>query len=159
MTETQSTKDRVLRQDKFQMVLTGKIVNFEEKQYLETASGKKFKINRLIPTSLPQLSGNWQVVPTTNNQGEIVNVIVEKLLTSDELRTLPAHLIIDSGRIIEIAKNKTFIKVKLKRHQRKDIKLTILSSPTEIKIRQLWRILCQEKEGHLHCIEAEYLSD
>ena len=66
---------------------------------------------------------------------------------------------IDSGRIIEIAKNKTFIKVKLKRHQRKDIKLTILSPPTEIKIRQLWRILCQEKEGHLHCIEAEYLSD
>ncbi len=159
MTETQSTKDRVLRQDKFQMVLTGKIVNSSEKRYLETASGKKFKINRLIPTFLPQLSGNWEVVPTTNNQGEIVSLIVEKLLNSDELRTLPHHLIIESGRIIEIAKNKTFIKVKLKQYQKKDIKLTIVSSPSEIQLGQLWRFLCQEKESYLHCIEAEYLSD
>ena len=102
---------------------------------------------------------NWQVLPTTENDGRIVNLILEKSLSESEMRTKPLRMVIEAGRIVEVAKKGGRIKVKVKRERRKDLKISVLNAPKKMKIGQLWSIELVMKEAYLRIQEANYLQD
>ncbi len=92
---------------------------------------------------------NWQVVPTTDNDGRIVNLILEKSLTESDIRTKPAKMVIEAGRIVEVAKKGGRIKVKVKREGRNDLKIGVLNAPKKMKFGQLWSMMLVMKEAYL----------
>ena len=127
--------------------------------FLQLESGDKFKVKEIIASSYSREMANWQVLPTTENDGRIVNLILEKSLTSSEMRTKPSRMVIEAGRIVEVAKKGGRIKVKVKRQGKKDLKISVLNAPKKMKIGQLWSIELVMKESYLRIQEAKYLQD
>ena len=145
--------------EKFQFVLRGELVTENEAEFLQLENGDKFKVKEIIPSSYPREMSNWQVVPTTDNDGRIVNLILEKSLTSSEMRTKPSRMVIEAGRIVEVAKKGGRIKVKVKRKGKKDKKIGVVNAPKKIKFGQLWSMMLVMKEAYLRVQEAQYLQD
>ena len=145
--------------DKFQLVLRGELVTENEAEFLQLENGDKFKVKEIIPSSYPREMSNWQVVPTTENDGRIVNLILEKSLTESESRTKPSRMVIEAGRIVEVAKKGGRIKVKVKREGKKALKISVLNAPNKMKFGQLWSMELVMKESYLRIQEAKYLQD
>nr|MDJ0683035.1 hypothetical protein [Xenococcaceae cyanobacterium MO_167.B52] len=122
-------------------------------------NGTKFKIREIKPLSYPEEIADWQAIPLTDNDGTIVNLILEKPLSSAELMTTPSNLIIEAGRIVEVGKKDDKFKVKVKREKAKDLKITAHSGLVEMKVGQLWSMKLVLKEDHLYVEEAQYLQD
>ena len=101
--------------EKFQFVLTGELLTENNSDFFRLENGVKFKVRRVIASSKPSGMANWQVVPTTDNDGQIVNLILDSCLSESALRTTPSSLLIEAGRIVEVAKKGDRIKVKVKR--------------------------------------------
>ncbi len=152
-------EESLSNQEKFQFVLRGKVITENNSQFLVLENGKRFKVRAIIATSYPDDIANWQVVPVTGNDGELVNLILEKSLSESELRTTPSNLLIEAGRIVEVAKKGGRIKVKVKRDKIKDLKISILGADKKIKTGQLWSMKVVLKEGYLQIQEAKYLQD
>ena len=147
--------------EKFQLVLRGELIkeNETEAEFLQLENGDKFKVKEIIASSYPREMTNWQVVPTTENDGRIVNLILEKSLNESDIRTKPSTMVIEAGRIVEIAKKGGRIKVKVKREGRKDLKIGVLNAPKKMKFGQLWSMKLVMKEAYLRIQEAKYLQD
>ena len=145
--------------DKFQFVLRGELITENDAEFLQLENGDKFKIKEIIADSYLREMANWQVLPTTENDGRIVNLILEKSLPEAELRTKPSRMVIEAGRIVEVAKKGGRIKVKVKRQGKKDLKISVLNAPKKMKIGQLWSIELVMKESYLRIQEAKYLQD
>ncbi len=145
--------------DKFQLVLRGELIAENEAEFLQLENGDKFKVKEIIASSYPREMSNWQVVPTTENDGRIVNLILEKSLSSSEGRTKPSRMVIEAGRIVEVAKKGGRIKVKVKREGKKDLKISVLNAPKKMKVGQLWSMELVMKESYLRVQEAKYLQD
>ena len=145
--------------EKFQFVLRGELIAENEAEFLQLENGDKFKVKEIIASSYPREMSNWQVVPTTDNDGRIVNLILEKSLNESDIRTKPSTMLIEAGRIVEIAKKGGRIKVKVKREGRKDLKISVLNAPKKMKFGQLWSMELVMKEAYLRIQEAKYLQD
>ena len=145
--------------EKFQFVLRGELVTENEAEFLQLENGDKFKVKEIIASSYPREMTDWQVVPTTDNDGRIVNLILEKSLASSDLRTKPSTMVIEAGRIVEIAKKGGRIKVKVKREGKKDLKIGVLNAPKKMKFGQLWSMMLIMKEAYLQIQQAKYLQD
>ncbi len=145
--------------EKFQFVLRGELVTENSAEFLQLENGDKFKVKEIIASSYPREMSNWQVVPTTENDGRIVNLILEKSLSESEMRTKPSRMVIEAGRIVEVAKKGGRIKVKVKREGKKDLKISVLNAPKKMKFGQLWSIELVMKESYLRIQEAKYLQD
>ncbi len=145
--------------DKFQLVLRGSLVTENEVEFLELENGDKFKVKEIRASDYPREIANWQVLPLTNNDGQIVHVILEKSLTESEMRTKPSTLLIEAGRILEVAKKGGRIKVKVEREGKKDLKISVLNAPKKMKIGQLWSMELVMKEAYLQIQQAKYLQD
>ena len=143
--------------EKFQLVLRGSLIKENETEFLQLENGDKFKVKEIIASSYPREMSNWQVVPTTDNDGLIVNLILEKSLTSSEMRTKPSRMVIEAGRIVEVAKKGGRIKVKVKREGKKDLKIGVVNAPKKMKFGQLWSMELVMKESYLRIQEAKYL--
>ncbi len=142
--------------EKFQFFLTGELLTENNAEFFRLENGVKFKVKRVIASSYPSGMANWQVVPTTDNDGQVVNLILEK---SSELLTAPSSLLIEVGRIVEVSKKGDRIKVKVKRQGNKDLKITLVGAKKEMKRGQLWELLLVMKEGYLYIQQAKYLQD
>ena len=147
--------------EKFQFVLRGELIkeNETEAEFLQLENGDKFKVKEIIASSYPREMSNWQVVPTTDNDGRIANLILEKSLSESEGRTKPSRMVIEAGRIVEVAKKGGRIKVKVKREGKKDLKISVLNAPKKMKFGQLWSMELIMKEAYLRIQEAKYLQD
>ncbi len=147
--------------EKFQFVLRGELIkeNETEAEFLQLENGDKFKVKEIIASSYPREMTDWQVVPTTDNDGRIVNLILEKSLSSSDIRTKPSTMLIEAGRIVEVAKKGGRIKVKVKREGKKDLKIGVLNAPKKMKFGQLWSMKLVMKEAYLQIQEAKYLQD
>ena len=145
--------------EKFQFVLRGELIKENEAEFLQLENGDKFKVKEIIASSYPREMTDWQVVPTTDNDGRIVNLILEKSLSSSEMKTKPSRMVIEAGRIVEIAKKGGRIKVKVKREGRKDLKIGVLNAPKKMKFGQLWSMVLVMKEAYLQIQQAQYLQD
>ena len=145
--------------DKFQLVLRGSLITENEAEFLQLENGDKFKVKEIIASDYPREMSNWQVLPTTENDGRIVNLILEKSLTSSEMRTKPSKMVIEAGRIVEVAKKGGRIKVKVKREGKKALKIGVLNAPKKMKFGQLWSMELVMKESYLRIQEAKYLQD
>ena len=145
--------------EKFQCVLTGELLTENDSEVFRLENGAEFKVRRVIATSKPSGMTYWQVVPATHSDGQVLNLILEKPLQQSELRTDPSSLLIEAGRIVEVAKKGGRIKVKVKRTGSKDLRVTVLDAKKEMKVGQLWSMLIVMKEGYLHIQEAKYLQD
>ncbi|MGK7949955.1 MAG: hypothetical protein AB4368_14525 [Xenococcaceae cyanobacterium] len=145
--------------EKFQFVLRGELIAENEAEFLQLENGDKFKVKEIIASAYPKEMSNWQVVPTTENDGRIVNLILEKSLSESESRTKPPSMVIEAGRIVEVAKKGGRIKVKVKREGLKDLKISVLNAPKKMKFGQLWSIELVMKESYLRIQEAKYLQD
>ena len=141
--------------EKFQFVLRGELIkeNETEAEFLQLENGDKFKVKEIRASDYPREMANWQVLPLTNNDGRIVHLILEKSLTSSEMRTKPSMLLIEAGRIVEVAKKGGRIKVKVKREGLKDLKISVLNAPKKMKIGQLWSMMLIMKEAYLRIQE------
>ncbi len=147
------------RREKFQFVLTGELLTENNSEFFRLENGVKFKVKRVIASSYPSGMANWQVVPTTDNDAQVVNLILEKSLSESALRTAPSSLLIEAGRIVEVSKKGDRIKVKVKREGNKHLKITLVGAKKEMKRGQLWSILVVIKEGYLYIQQAKYLQD
>ena len=145
--------------DKFQLVLRGWLITENEAEFLQLESEDKFKVKEIIASDYPREMADWQVVPTTDNDGRIVNLILEKSLSESEMRTKPSRMVIEAGRIVEVAKKGGRIKVKVKRKGKKDLKIGVVNAPKKMKFGQLWSIELVMKESYLRIQEAKYLQD
>ena len=145
--------------EKFQLVLRGELVTENSAEFLQLENGDKFKVKEIIASDYPREMSNWQVVPTTDNDGLIVNLILEKSLSSSEMRTKPSRMVIEAGRIVEVAKKGGRIKVKVKREGKKDLKIGAVNAPKKMKVGQLWSMELVMKESYLRIQEAKYLQD
>ena len=145
--------------EKFQLVLRGELIAENETEFLQLENGDKFKVKEIIPSDYPREMSNWQVVPTTDNDGRIVNLILEKSLSESEMRTKPSRMVIEAGRIVEVAKKGGRIKIKVKRKGKKDLKIGVVNAPKKMKFGQLWSIELVMKESYLQIQEAKYLQD
>ena len=145
--------------EKFQFVLTGELLTENNSEFFQLENGFQLKVKRVIASSYPSGMANWQVTPTTNNDGQVVNLILDSPLSESAQQTAPSTLLIFEGRIVEVAKKGGRIKVKVKRQGSKDLKITLLDAPKEMKIGQLWFILVVMKEGYLYIQKAKYLQD
>ena len=145
--------------EKFQFVLRGELLTENDAEVFRLENGLTFKVKRVIASSNPSGIANWQVVPTTNNDGQIVNLILEKPLPQSALRIAPSSLLIEAGRIVEVAKKRDRIKVKVKRTGSKDLKITVLDANKEMKTGQLWEMRGILKESRLYIQQAKYLQD
>ncbi len=145
--------------EKFQFVLRGELITENEAEFLQLENGDKFKVKEIRASDYPREMANWQVLPLTNNDGRIVHLILEKSLTSSEMRTKPSTLLIEAGRILEVAKKGGRIKVKVKREGLKDLKISVLNAPKKMKFGQLWSMMLIMKEAYLRVQEAKYLQD
>ena len=145
--------------EKFQFVLRGELITENEAEFLQLENGDKFKVKEIRASDYPREIANWQVLPLTNNDGQIVHVILEKSLTESEMRTKPSTLLIEAGRILEVAKKGGRIKVKVKREGLKDLKISVLNAPKKMKVGQLWSMELVMKESYLRIQEAKYLQD
>ena len=145
--------------EKFQFVLRGELLTENDSEVFRLENGAKIKVKRVVASS--NLSGiaNWQVVPTTDNEGQVVGLILEKPLPQSALRVDPSGLLIEAGRIVEVAKKRDRIKVKVKRTGSKDVKITVLDADKEMKPGQLWEMRGIMKESRLYIQEAKYLQD
>ena len=145
--------------EKFQFVLRGELIAENEAEFLQLENGDKFKVKEIIASSYPKEMTDWQVVPTTDNDGRIVNLILEKSLNESDIRTKPAKMVIEAVRIVEMAKKGGRIKVKVKREGKKDLKIGVLNAPKKMKFGQLWSMKLVMKEAFLQIQEAKYLQD
>ena len=145
--------------EKFQFVLRGELITENEAEFLQLENGDKFKVKEIRASDYPREMANWQVLPLTNNDGRIVHLILEKSLTSSEMRTKPSTLLIEAGRIVEVAQKGGRIKVKVKREGLKDLKISVLNAPKKMKFGQLWSMMLIMKEAYLRVQEAKYLQD
>lgn len=143
--------------EKFQFVLTGELLTENNAEFFRLENGAKFKVKRVIASSYPSGMANWQVVPVTDNNGQVVNLILEKSLSESELLTAPSSLLIEAGRIVEVSKKGDRIKVK--RQGNKHLKITLVGAKKEMKRGQLWELLVVMKEGYLYIQQAKYLQD
>ncbi len=57
--------------EKFQFVLTGELLTENNAEFFRLENGVKFKVKRVIASSYPSGMANWQVVPTTDNDGQV----------------------------------------------------------------------------------------
>ncbi len=145
--------------EKFQCVLTGELLTENDSEIFRLENGEEFKVRRVVTQSPPSGIANWQVVPVTHNDAQVLNLILEKPLEESELRTAPSSLLIEAGRIVERAKKGDRIKVKVKRTGSKDLRITVLDATKEMKVGQLWSMLIVIKEGYLRRQQAKYLQD
>lgn len=143
--------------DNFQFVLRGEIITENEAEFLLLENGDKFKVKEIKASSYPREIANWQVLPLTQNDGQIVHLILEKSLTESEMRTKPSRLLIEEGRIVEVAKKTGRIKVKAKRGGKRGLKISVINAPKKMKVGQLWSMNLVLKEAYLHIQEAKYL--
>ena len=70
--------------EKFQFVLRGELITENEAEFLQLENGDKFKVKEIIASDYPREMSNWQVVPTTENDGRILKIILEKSLSESE---------------------------------------------------------------------------
>ncbi len=145
--------------EKFQFVLRGEVRNENDFQFFQLENGTKFKVRAIIADSYPLEITDWQVVPITDNDGQLVTLILEKPLSSSEVRTTPSNFLIEAGRIVEVAKKGNRIKVKVKRETAKDLKVGVLGATKKMKMGQLWAMKLVLKEGYLYIEQAQYLQD
>ncbi len=143
----------------FQFVVRGEVLTENEELFFQVENGLKLKVKQVIPDSYPTQMGNWQAIPTTDNDGKLMNIILEKPLSESGLRTKPQKILIEAGRIVEVAKKGGRIKVKVKRQERKDLKISVLSNNKKMKIGQLWSMEGIIKEGYFHIQQAKYIQD
>ncbi len=165
-TSTSDNREISLRSDpslsnseKFQFVLRGEVRNENDSQFFQLENGTKFKVRAIIADSYPLEITDWQVVPITDNDGQLVTLILEKPLSSSEVRTTPSNFLIEAGRIVEVAKKGSRIKVKVKRETAKDLKVGVLGATKKMKMGQLWAMKLVLKEGYLYIEQAKYLQD
>ncbi len=165
-TSTSDNREISLRSDpslsnseKFQFVLRGEVRSENDSQFFQLENGTKFKVRAIIADSYPLEITDWQVVPITDNDGQLVTLILEKPLSSSEVRTTPSNFLIEAGRIVEVAKKGSRIKVKVKRETAKDLKVGVLGATKKMKMGQLWAMKLVLKEGYLYIEQAKYLQD
>jgi len=143
----------------FQFVIRGEILTENEKLFFQVGNGLKLKVKQIIPDSYPTEMGDWQAIPTTDNDGKLMNLILEKPLSESDTQTKPQTILIEAGRIVEVSKKGDRIKVKIKRQGRKDLKISVKSNNKKIKIGQLWSMQVIIKEGYFQIQEAKYIQD
>ena len=145
--------------EKFHFVLRGELLTENDSEVFRLENGAKINVKRVVASS--NLSGiaNWQVVPTTDNEGQVVGLILEKPLPQSALRVDPSGLLIEAGRIVEVGKKGGRIKVKVKRNGSKDVNITVLNAPREMKTGQLWEIQGIMRWGSLYIQQGKYLQD
>ena len=154
-----SKGESLLPPEKFQFVLTGELLTENNSEFFRLENGFQLKVKRVIASSYPSGMTNWKVIPTTDNGGQVVNLILDSPLSKSAQQKVPSSLLIFEGRIVEVAKKGNRIKVKVKRQGSKDLKITLLDAPKEMKIGQLWFILVVMKQGYLYIQKAKYLQD
>ena len=142
-------------QDDFKCILTGYLKLIDDSYYLDCPDGNRFRLKK-FPPSLPQEVASWSVLPSTNSNGQITNIILEKLITDNcsLLTEKDDCLLINEGRIVQLGKQKKTVLVKLKRPGQKTLKITLLGASKEMEVGQLWKIIGRRQKDCLYIKEA-----
>ena len=143
--------------ENFQFIITGNIITEMDNNYLVTPDGRQFKVKRIVSDLGSVTGGFWQVEPTIDNLGKIVNLVIEKRLDSKEFLIKPFNLVIFEGRVVQLSKKAGGVIVKVKRGTKKTLKITLLEATKDIKVGQLWKFIAVLKEDSLYIKEATYL--
>ncbi len=145
--------------ENFQFILTGMLRSEDNTNYLITADGTKFKVKNNRSDLPSRATGFWQVEPTIDNKGKLINLIVEKKISSEEFLTKPFHLVIFEGRIVQLSKKAGGVTVKVKRTNKKTLKLTLLAATKAMKVGQLWKFVAELKGNCLYIKKGHHLKD
>ncbi len=145
--------------EKFQFIFQGEIIAENDSEFFQLDSGAKFKIKQITPDSYSTAMSPWEVLPNTDNDGQIVSFILEKCLSPELDPQPPNCLFIQAGRILEISKKRERIKVKIKRVGHKDLRIGIRQPTKNMKVGQLWSMKLILKDNYLYIQQAKYLQD
>ena len=120
-----------------QFTIKGHILTSEGLQELVCSDGTCL---RVVPQLQYYCSGQrrWQVIPTTDSTGVIVNVEVVDSRSSTALEPLDQDQCQLVGRVIQLSKRQNRVLFKVTRPGAKTLKLTLLNADSRMQVSQLW---------------------
>jgi Cft2 family RNA processing exonuclease len=134
--------------DFLQFTVTGQIEETSSGLFLVTSEGTRLKIKK-SPLEIPTQLTTWQVIPSTDSDGIISSILLEKECSSQQKEDCSLR-----GRVTQLgAKGKNLL-LKIARPGLKTVKITVNGSDKRMKVGEVWEIIANRVENRLVLKEA-----
>jgi Cft2 family RNA processing exonuclease len=133
----------MIETDYLQFTVTGQIEATESGLFLLTTDGTRLKIKK-TPLEFPTQLTTWQVIPSTDSDGIISSIFLEKECLGQQKEGCTLR-----GRITQLGAKGKNVLIKITRSGFKTVKITVNGADKRMKVGEVWEIIAQRVENRL----------
>jgi Cft2 family RNA processing exonuclease len=129
--------------DYLQFTATGQIEETASGLFLLTTDGTRLKIKK-TPLEKPTQLTTWQVIPSTDSNGTISSILLEKECPSHQKEECSLL-----GRVTQLGAKGQDLQIKIARPGLKALKITINGADKRMKVGEVWEVVATRVENRL----------
>jgi Cft2 family RNA processing exonuclease len=143
-----SQKNLMTETDYLQFTVTGQIEATESGLSLVTTDGTRLKIKKL-PPEIPSRATTWQVIPSTDSNGTISSILLEKECPLQHIEDCTLR-----GRVTQLVAKGQGLQIKITRPGLKTLRINLNGSDKRMKVGEVWEVVAKRVENRLFLHKA-----